>query len=412
MVKRPSLVVLNAGQKECEVYNPDGLLTGHKPPPSARQSILSARIPCMSQSHVSAAKEQVIDLLRPVVEPETGQGMVDLGLVKDVVHENGSTVISIEMLAPLSPHQEKIERQIRAALTPAADLGDVQIDWSFRVRSSGTGRSDAQPIKGVKNAVAVASGKGGVGKSTVAVNIATALAKGGAQVGLLDADVYGPSIPLMMGAHGRPLMREQRIVPLEAHGVKLMSIGFILDPEKALIWRGPLVAQLITQFLNDVDWGELDYLIVDLPPGTGDVQLTLAQKIPISGAVIVTTPQEVALADALKGLKMFEEVKTPVLGIIENMSGFICPSCNETHHIFSSGGGMRIAMENGVELLGQIPIEPGIVTGGDTGKPAILADPESATAQAFTHAAARVAGRLSVEAIKKPRKPMIMFRSV
>ncbi len=366
----------------------------------------------MSQTETPVARDQIIDLIRPVIEPESGQGIVDLGLVKDVIQQNGTTTIAIELLAPLSPFQEKIEQQVRAALTPAADLGNVGIEWSFRVRSSGTGRSDAQPIKGVKNAVAVASGKGGVGKSTVAVNIATALAKAGAKVGLLDADVYGPSIPLMMGAHGRPLMREQRIVPLEAHGVKLMSIGFILDPEKALIWRGPLVAQLITQFLNEVDWGELDYLIVDLPPGTGDVQLTLAQKIPISGAVIVTTPQEVALADALKGLKMFEEVKTPVLGIIENMSGFICPSCGETHAIFSSGGGQRIAEENGVELLGQIPIEPAIVAGGDTGNPAVLAEPGSATAQAFTHAAARVAGRLSIEALKKPRKPTIMFRSV
>jgi ATP-binding protein involved in chromosome partitioning len=231
-------------------------------------------------------------------------------------------------------------------------------------------------------------------------------------VGLLDADVYGPSIPLMMGATGRPLMRDQRILPLDAHGVKIMSIGFILDPEKALIWRGPLVAQLITQFLNDVDWGELDYLIIDLPPGTGDVQLTLVQKIPISGAVIVTTPQEVALADALKGLKMFEEVKTPVLGIVENMSGFVCPSCNETHDIFGSGGGQRIAEENGVELLGQIPIEPSIREGGDTGKPAVLAFPDSATGQAFQHAASRVASRLSLDALKKPRKPTIMFKSV
>ncbi|MGD9714065.1 MAG: P-loop NTPase [Thermomicrobiales bacterium] len=366
----------------------------------------------MSQTELPAAREQVIDLLRPVIEPESGQGIVDLGLVKNVTHEADSTRIGIELLAPLSPHKEKIEQQVRAALTQAPDLGDIAIDWSFRVRSSGTGRSDAQPIKGVRNAVAVASGKGGVGKSTVAVNLAVALAQAGASVGLLDADVYGPSIPLMMGAHGRPLMREQRIVPLEAHGVKLMSIGFILDPEKALIWRGPLVAQLIGQFLNDVDWGELDYLIVDLPPGTGDVQLTLAQKIPISGAVIVTTPQQVALADALKGLKMFEEVKTPVLGIIENMSGFVCPGCGETHDIFSSGGGLRIAEENGVELLGQIPIEPGIVAGGDTGRPAVLAGPESPTARAFEHAASRVAGRLSVEALKKPRKPTVMFKSV
>jgi ATP-binding protein involved in chromosome partitioning len=191
-----------------------------------------------------------------------------------------------------------------------------------------------------------------------------------------------------------------------------MSIGFILDAEKALIWRGPLVAQLINQFLNDVDWGELDYLVMDLPPGTGDVQLTLVQKIPISGAVIVTTPQDVALADARKGLKMFQEVKTPILGIVENMSGFICPSCNEVHDIFGSGGGKRIAEENGVELLGQIPIEAVVRTGGDEGAPVVAAHPESATAKAFDHAAQRIAGRLSVEAAKKPRKPTIMLKTV
>jgi ATP-binding protein involved in chromosome partitioning len=366
----------------------------------------------MSQTQTPAVNEQVLDLLRPVVEPETGQGIVDLGMVKSVAKTGGMTRVGIELLSPLSPSKDAVAQQMRVALAPLPDLGDLEIDWTFRVRSSGTGRSDAQPIKGVKNAVAVASGKGGVGKSTVAVNLAAVLARAGASVGLLDADVYGPSIPLMMGTNARPLMRDQRIVPLEAHGVRLMSIGFILDPEKALIWRGPLVAQLITQFLNDVDWGELDYLIVDLPPGTGDVQLTLVQKIPISGAVIVTTPQEVALADALKGLKMFEEVKTPVLGIIENMSGFVCPSCNETHAIFRSGGGQRIAEENGVELLGQIPIEPAICESGDTGTPAVLAHPESATAIAFEHAASRVASRLAVEAVRKPRKPTIMFRSV
>ncbi|MEZ4504848.1 MAG: Mrp/NBP35 family ATP-binding protein [Thermomicrobiales bacterium] len=271
---------------------------------------------------------------------------------------------------------------------------------------------DAQPIKGVKNAVAVASGKGGVGKSTVAVNIAVALARTGAKVGLLDADVYGPSIPLMMGTHDRPIMKDNRILPIEAHGVKLMSIGFILDPEKALIWRGPLVAQLITQFLNDVEWGDLDYLIIDLPPGTGDAQLTLVQRIPISGAVIVTTPQDVALADALKGLKMFEEVKTPILGIVENMSGFVCPVCGTNHDIFDTGGGERIAREHNVELLGKIPLEPLVRAGGDTGSPIVVANPDTATAKAFDQAAARVATRLAIDATKKPRKPTIMLKTV
>jgi ATP-binding protein involved in chromosome partitioning len=303
-------------------------------------------------------------------------------------------------------------RSGRLALGTVGGVGQIAIEWRTKVRASGGGRTDAQPIPGVKNTIAVASGKGGVGKSTVAVNLAVSLAQAGAKVGLLDADVYGPSMPIMMGVSEKPLMKDNKIVPLEAHGVKIMSIGFILDPTKALIWRGPLVAQLINQFLNDVHWGDLDYLVLDLPPGTGDVQLTLVQKIPIAGAVIVTTPQQVALADAVKGLKMFQEVKTPILGIVENMSGFVCPDCGSTHPIFGEGGGQRTADENGVELLGQIPIEPGIRVGGDEGIPIVAEAPESSTGQAFRRLAERVATQLAVQAVAKPRKPTIMLKTV
>jgi ATP-binding protein involved in chromosome partitioning len=365
-----------------------------------------------TNDQTALTKEQIIEAIRPVTEPEVGRGLVDLGMIPTVAIDGRNVTVHVELLTPVSPWRSKITDEIRAALATIPDLGEVDFAWSSRVRASGGGRTDAEPIKGVRNTIAVASGKGGVGKSTVAVNVATALARAGASVGLLDADVYGPSIPLMMGTHDKPMMRNQRIVPLEAHGVKLMSIGFILDPEKALIWRGPLVAQLIGQFLNDVDWGDLDYLVIDLPPGTGDVQLTLVQKIPISGAVIVTTPQEVALADAVKGLKMFQEVKTPILGIVENMSGFICPSCNEVHDIFGSGGGQRTAEQHGIELLGQIPLEPSVRVGGDAGTPVIVSHPDSATGKAFVHAAERIAGRLSVEAARKPRKPTIMLKTV
>lgn len=365
-----------------------------------------------TDGQTTLTKEQIIEAIRPVNDPEIGRGLVELGMIPNVEIDGRNVTVHVELTTPACPLRGKIADDLREALATLPDLGEVAFKWSSRVRPSGGGRSDAEPIKGVKNTIAVASGKGGVGKSTVAVNVATALAKAGASVGLLDADVYGPSIPLMMGTHDKPMMRNQRIVPLEAHGVKLMSIGFILDPEKALIWRGPLVAQLITQFLNDVDWGELDYLVIDLPPGTGDVQLTLVQKIPISGAVIVTTPQEVALADAVKGLKMFQEVKTPILGIVENMSGFICPSCNEVHDIFGTGGGKRTAEQYGVELLGQIPLEPSVRAGGDEGTPVIVSHPDSATGQAFERAAERIAGRLSVEAAKKPRKPTIMLKTV
>jgi len=367
----------------------------------------------MTDSTVGAlTEEQVLSALRAVSEPATGRNLVDLRLVPEVKIHGRDVHLTIELLSPIRSSREKIERDARAALGTIGGVGQVAIEWRTKVRASGGGRSDAQPISGVKNTIAVASGKGGVGKSTVAANLAVSLAQAGAKVGLLDADVYGPSVPLMMGANEKPLMANNKIVPLEAHGVKLMSIGFILDPEKALIWRGPLVAQLINQFLNDVNWGDLDYLVLDLPPGTGDVQLTLVQKIPIAGAVIVTTPQAVALADAVKGLKMFQEVKTPILGIVENMSGFVCPDCGSTHPIFGEGGGQRTADENNVELLGQIPIEPGIRAGGDEGVPIVAEAPDSVTGKAFAHLAERVATQLAVQAVAKPRKPTIMLKTV
>jgi ATP-binding protein involved in chromosome partitioning len=356
-------------------------------------------------------RDQVLAALGAITEPGTGRGLTELGMVSDVTVTGGDVALTIERMQPLYPHEEAVEAAVREALAATPGAGSVRVTWDTRIRSSGAGRSDAQPISGIRNTIAVASGKGGVGKSTVAVNLAVTLARAGARVGLLDADVYGPSIPLMMGVHDKPLMNNNRIVPLEAHGVRVMSIGFLLDPQRALIWRGPLVTQLINQFLNDVEWGQLDYLIIDLPPGTGDVQLTLVQKIPISGAVIVTTPQDVALADAVKGLKMFQEVKTPVLGIIENMSGFICPNCHEVHRIFGEGGGRRTAEQYDVPYLGEVPIEQTVREGGDEGVPVAIAHPESQTAAAFTTVAGRVAGAIAAEAVRKPRKPVIMLKS-
>jgi ATP-binding protein involved in chromosome partitioning len=352
-------------------------------------------------------RERVLDAIREVQEPEIGRGLVDLRMIPEVAIDGHDVALTVELLRPAVSYKDRLEAELRAALATLPEIGAVDIVWKTRVRPSGGGKVDAQAITGVKNTVAVASGKGGVGKSTVAANLAVALAQAGASVGLLDTDVYGPSIPLMMGQSSKPLVRDGKIVPLEAHGVKVMSIGFLLDPEKALIWRGPLVAQLINQFLNDVVWGDLDYLILDLPPGTGDVQLTLVQKIPISGAVIVTTPQEVALADAVKGLRMFQEVKTTVLGIVENMSWFTCPHCGERTPIFGEGGGARVAKQYDVPLLGQIPIEPAVRAGGDAGVPIVVGAPESESARAFAHLAERTAARLAADAVAKPRKPMI-----
>jgi ATP-binding protein involved in chromosome partitioning len=352
-------------------------------------------------------REQVLEALSGVMEPEVLRPLPELKMVQ-AVEIDGSTVrLVVELLYPTAPYKTDLETSIREAVTALPGVESVAVEWTQRVRSSGRGKADAEPMQGVKNVIAVASGKGGVGKSTVAANLAVALAATGASVGLLDADVYGPSMPLMMGTNAKPAVNNGKIVPLEAHGVKVMSIGFLLDPNKALIWRGPLVAQLINQFLNDVLWGELDYLVLDLPPGTGDVQLTLVQKIPIAGAVIVTTPQEVALLDAVKGLRMFEEVKTPVIGIVENMSGFVCPCCGERTPIFDEGGGQRTADAHGVPLIGEIPIEPAIRAGGDQGIPVIIGHPDSASAEAFRHLADRVAATLARDAVKQPRKPMI-----
>jgi ATP-binding protein involved in chromosome partitioning len=254
----------------------------------------------------------------------------------------------------------------------------------------------ANLLPGVKNTIAVASGKGGVGKSTVAVNLAVSLALDGAKVGLLDADIYGPSIPLMMGIDEKPFLRDQKLVPLENHGVKVMSIGFLIDPMQAVIWRGPMVSSALKQFMTDVNWGDLDYLLFDLPPGTGDIHLTLVQSIPLSGSVVVTTPQDISLADARKAYKMFEKLNVPVLGIIENMSYHICSQCGHREDIFATGGGQKASVELNTQFLGEIPIYTPIRVGGDTGKPIVVSEPQSAQAAIIRQIARNMAAQLSI----------------
>jgi len=253
-----------------------------------------------------------------------------------------------------------------------------------------------EPIKGIKNIIAVASGKGGVGKSTTAVNLALALAEEGARVGILDADIYGPSQPRMLGVHGKPESKDGKTLePMSGHGIQAMSIGFLVDEETPMIWRGPMVTQALQQLLNDTNWDDLDYLVVDLPPGTGDTQLTLAQQVPVSGAVIVTTPQDIALLDARKGLKMFEKVEVPVLGIVENMSIHICSNCGHEEHIFGEGGGQRMAEQYDVDFLGALPLDIRIREETDAGKPTVVAEPDSRIAQIYREIARRTAARLS-----------------
>ena len=346
---------------------------------------------------VSAPTERtVLEALRPIIDPDFRKSIVDLGFVKGIRIEGSHVAFKIELTTPACPVKEEFARQAREAVSALDGVDAVEVEMTANTRGSRPAQKDGV-LPGVSNVIAVASGKGGVGKSTVAVNLALALRKTGATVGLLDIDVYGPSIPLMLGVHGRPEVTEERkIVPKRAHDLAVMSIGFLADEKAPVIWRGPMVHGIVQQFLSDVSWGSLDYLVLDLPPGTGDAALTLTQSAPLSGAVIVTTPQEVALIDARKGLKMFERVNVPVLGIVENMSYFVCPTCDTKHALFGEGGGERAAAELGVDLLVRIPLQPDVVVSGDEGRPTVLAHPDSAAAHAFKDLAGVVARKLAV----------------
>lgn len=341
-------------------------------------------------------EEIVLGALGSVMDPELNRDLVSLNMIREVAVAGSAVSFKLVLTTSACPLKKEIEAAAHAAVEAIEGVTEVKIDVTSEVPRAKK-IPDKAPIEGVKNTIAVASGKGGVGKSTVAVNLALALAATGAKVGLLDADVYGPSIPLMMGVNEAPEATEdEKLIPIENHGVKLISVGFMLDEETPLIWRGPLVMQLIKQFLTGVVWGELDYLIIDLPPGTGDVQLTLVQTIPLTGTVIVTTPQDIALLDARRAIKMFCEVKVPVLGIIENMSLFVCPHCGEGTEIFSHGGGKKTSERYDVPLLGQLPLDIKTREGGDSGSPIVISEPESAQANAFHEVACAAAARISV----------------
>jgi len=339
-------------------------------------------------------KEQVLEALSTVNDPELGKDLVSLGMIKGVEIEGTKLWVDVELTTPACPMKDRIKGDIEAAVLPLGFVAPVEINWSAQV--AGTRGPDESVAPGVKNVIAVASGKGGVGKSTVAVNLAAALLADGASVGLMDVDIYGPSIPLMTGTEDvKPALEEGRIKPVEAHGLKLLSMGYLVPKGQAVVWRGPMLHKAITQFFQDVDWGELDYLVIDLPPGTGDVQLSLSQIFPLTGAVMVTTPQPVAIADVLKGANMFERVNVPLLGVVENMSYFVCPCCETRTEIFAHGGGREICTEHGWPFLGEIPIDPAIRESGDAGTPVVVSHPDSATAQAFREAARTLAGKVS-----------------
>jgi ATP-binding protein involved in chromosome partitioning len=350
-------------------------------------------------------QERLASALSQIRNPRTGAGVYESQQLRDIATTvDGKVRATLQLDANDDP---TLARQVRRAIESVQGVTDVQLEV----------RSGAAPARGrslpvmeqpaaapprpaaptpkhyanLGKVIAISSGKGGVGKSTVAVNLAVALAKGGARVGLMDADIYGPNIPRMMGVSGAPPVVNEKIMPLEAHGVKLISLGMMIEPDQPAIWRGPIVMKIITQFLKDVAWGQLDYLIVDMPPGTGDAQLSLVQATQVDGAVIVTTPQEVSVGDALRGVKMFQRVGVPVLGIVENMSWFECPHCGKPSAIFGSGGGDRLARTVELPLLGQVPLYPRVMEGGDSGMPIVTADAGSSAARALTAVAARIA---------------------
>ncbi len=339
----------------------------------------------------------VLDALRTVQEPELGGDLVTRNMVRDLAIDGSDVAFTIELTTPACPLKDQIESEVRAALAPVGVSG-IAIAWGATVRRA-TPRAAEQLVPGVKNVIAVASGKGGVGKSTVSVNLAVALARAGASVGLLDADITGPNIPMMMGVEGQPTSSpNNKIVPLERHGVKVISIQFFVPEGQPIVWRGPLIGGAIQQFLRDVDWGELDYLVIDLPPGTSDAQLTLAQAVPISGTVLVTTPQDVALADVAKAYAMLTRLNVPVIGLVENMSAFVCPHCGETTEIFGRGGGERFAQEHGIDFLGKIPLDITVRQGGDAGIPAVAQREPGPAGIALEAVAGLVAARMSVRA--------------
>ncbi len=356
----------------------------------------------------SEFEEKIWEVLRTVKFPGMSRDVVSFGFVKGVEAMGGSVKVDLHMATANQAAARTIQEDVDRALRATEGVEEVVVNMKVAVPAKQE-QAQQQAVKqnpnlipGVESVVAVASGKGGVGKSTVAANLAVRLAQLGHTVGLLDADIYGPSVPIMFGIQDKPHIdgERNRILPFEKYGVKVMSLGFILDTDTPVIWRGPMVMKAIEQMLGDVEWGELDYLIVDMPPGTGDAQLTLTQRVPLSGAVVVTTPQDVALIDARKGLAMFNKVNVPVIGIIENMSSFVCPHCGETTDVFKQGGGERTAQLLGTAFLGAIPLDPKIVEGGDSGVPIVVSAPEGSHADAFRTVAEAVARQVAENAEK------------
>ena len=345
--------------------------------------------------------DDVLNKLTTVIDPDLKKDIVSMGMIKDLELKSGNLKFTLELTTPACPFNDEIEQDVRNAIKELDEIKNFDIDVTAKVMEGRDLAAD-EAMSTVKNIIAVASGKGGVGKSTVSLNIALALSKAGAKVGLLDADIYGPSIPLMLGMTKTPMqVEDNKLQPPESNGIKVVSFGFFAEQEhQAAIYRGPVISGIVKQFLIDTNWSDLDYLIVDLPPGTGDIPLTLAQTIPITGILVVTTPQQVASSVAVKAIGMFDKLNVPMLGVVENMSYFECSKCNEKHHIFGKGGAERISEKHNIPFLGAIPLNSGIMEGSDLGKPIMLTQPDSPSAEAFTSTAKNIAAQCSIVAAK------------
>jgi len=352
----------------------------------------------------------VLDALKVVRDPDLNRDIVSLGFVKDLKVDGGRVAFTIELTTPACPVKDQMRDQARAAVMQLPGVASVDVQMSARVREAVGGDGARQPLPGVKNIIAVGAGKGGVGKTTVAVNLAIALAKCGSRVGIIDADIYGPNVPIMLGMKTQLATDGQKIIPAEKFGLKVISMGFLTTDDAPIIWRGPMLHGALQQFFREVRWDDLDYLVIDLPPGTGDVSLSLSQTVPVAGAIVVTTPQQVSLADSRRAVAMYRKLNIPPLGILENMSYFVCPQCSHEADIFGHGGGEAMATELGVPFIGRVPIYQPIREGSDAGVPLMISEPESPAARAFMHAAERAAAQVSIASYNRPTIPLTVVR--
>jgi ATP-binding protein involved in chromosome partitioning len=353
---------------------------------------------------------RVLEALKVVRDPDLNRDIVSLGFIKDLRLDAGRVAFTIELTTPACPVKDQMRDQARAAVMQIAGVTSVDVNMSARVREAVGSDGPRQSLPGVKNVIAVGAGKGGVGKTTVAVNLAIALAKCGSKVGIIDADIYGPNVPIMLGIKTQLTTDGQKIVPAEKYGLQVISMGFLTQDDAPIIWRGPMLHGALQQFFREVAWKNLDYLVIDLPPGTGDVALSLSQTVPVAGAIVVTTPQQVSLADSRRAVAMYKKLNIPTLGVVENMSYFVCRHCNHEADIFGHGGGEEMAATLGVPFLGRIPIYQPIREGGDNGVPLLISEPESPAGRAFMAAAEQAAAQVSIASYNRPTIPLTVVR--